>query len=76
MKLNRHKHNIIDKYKEYPGYKWVDENETPAPTDEKLIQWLYESGHETAFRKELTNYDRDEVVTEMQHLKEYLDILL
>lgn len=76
LKLNRHKHDIIDKCKEYPGYNWVDENESPAPTDEKLIQWLYESGHETVFRKELTNYSRNEVVTEMQHLKEYLDILL
>lgn len=76
LKLNSHKRVIMDKSKEYSGYTWADENGVSAPTDEKLIQWLCESGHETAFRKELTNYNRDEVVAEMQHLKEYLDILL
>ena len=43
---------------------------------ENLIQWLCESDHETAFRKELTGYNKDEIVKEMQHLKEYLNILL
>ena len=76
MKLKSHEHDIIEKSKDYSGYTWVDENGTSAPTDEKLIQWLCESGHETAFRKELTDYSKDEVVAEMQHLKEYLDILL
>ena len=33
-------------------------------------------GEKAVFRKELTNYNRDEVVMEMQHLKEYLDIFL
>ncbi|SEL43893.1 hypothetical protein [Ruminococcus albus] len=75
-KRKRFAHDIIEKSKDYPGYIWADENGTPAPTDEKLIQWLCESNHETTFRKELTAYSRDEVLTEMKHLSEYLDILL
>ena len=57
-------------------YVLADEKETHAPTDEKLIQWLCETGHETVFRKELASYNKDAVVLEMRHLKEYLDILL
>lgn len=75
-KLNKHKHEIMDKCREYPEYTWADEKETHAPTDEKLIQWLCETGHETVFRKELTSYNRDTIVSEMRHLKEYLDVLL
>lgn len=76
LKLNKHKREIIDKCKDYLDYTWTDEKGTLAPTDEKLIQWLCEPGHETVFRKELTSYNRDDVVSEMKHLKEYLDILL
>ncbi len=76
LELNKHKREIRDKCKDYPGYSWSNGKETLAPADEKLIQWLCESGHETVFRKELTDYSRDEVITEMKHLKEYLDILL
>ena len=76
MKLKSHDHDIIEKSNEYSGYTWVDENETPAPANENLIKWLCESGHETAFRKELSNCNRDVVISEMKHLKEYLDILL
>jgi len=76
LKLNTHKREIMDKCKDYPEYTWVDEKETLAPTDDKLIQWLCEKSHETVFRKELTSYNRDTVVSEMKRLKEYLDILL
>ena len=58
LMLSSRKNDIIDKCKEYPEYTWADENGTLAPTDEKLIQWLCESGHETVFRKELTDYSR------------------
>lgn len=75
-KLNKHKHEIMDKCREYPEYTWADGKETPAPTDEKLIQWLCETSHETVFRKELASYNKDAVVSEMRHLKEYLDVLL
>ncbi|WP_294483867.1 hypothetical protein [uncultured Ruminococcus sp.] len=75
-KRKKFEHEIIEKGKDYPGYIWADENGSPAPTDEKLIQWLCESSHETTFRKELTDYSRDEVLTEMKHLSEYLDVLL
>lgn len=74
--LSSRKNEIIDKRNEYTNYKWVDENGTLAPTDEKLIQWLCETSHETVFRKELASYNKDAVVSEMRHLKEYLDILL
>lgn len=76
LKLKSHEHDIVEKSKDYSSYTWVDENGTSAPSDEKLIQWLCESGHETAFRKELTDYNRDEVVAESQHLKKYLEALL
>ena len=76
LKLNTHKREIMDKCKDYPEYTWVDEKETLAPTDDKLIQWLCEKSHDTVFRKELTSYNRDTVVSEMKRLKEYLDILL
>lgn len=76
LKLNKHKHEIMDACKDYPGYTWADEKGTYAPGDEKLIQWLCETGHETVFRKELTYYNRDDIVSEMQHLKEYLGVLL
>lgn len=76
MKLNKHKREIMNKYMDYLGYTWVDEKEKLAPTDEKLIQWLCETNHETVFRKELTNYNSDVIVSEMKHLKEYLDVLL
>lgn len=76
LKLNKHKREILDKCENYPGYKWTDENETLVPVDEELIKWLCESGHETVFRKELTSYNKDAVVSEMKQLKEYLDILL
>lgn len=74
LKLKSHEHDIIEKCTDYPGYTWADENETPAGDD--LITWLCDKNHETAFRKELTGYNRNEVVTEMKHLREYLDILL
>ena len=74
--LSSRKNDIISKCKEYPEYIWADEKGTIAPTDEKLIQWLCEKSHETVFRKELTGYNKDAVVSEMKHLKEYLDILL
>lgn len=74
MKLKKHERDIIEKREEYPEFKWIDENGTSA--GENLIQWLCESDHETAFRKELTGYNKDEIVKEMQHLKEYLNILL
>lgn len=74
LKLKKHERNIIEKREEYPEFKWIDENGTSA--GENLIQWLCESDHETAFRKELTGYNKDEIVKEMQHLKEYLNILL
>lgn len=76
LKLNKHKQEIMDKCKDYLGYTWANENGTPAPTDEKLIQWLCETSHETVFRKELTSYNKDAIVSEMKHLKEYLDMLL
>ena len=74
LKLKKHERDIIEKREEYPEFKWIDENGTSA--GENLIQWLCESDHETAFRKELTGYNKDEIVKEMQHLKEYLNILL
>ncbi len=74
LELKSHEREIIEKSQDYPGYTWVDEHEIPAGED--LIMWLCNRNHETAFRKELTGYDRDEVVTEMKHLKEYLDVLL
>lgn len=70
------KNDIISKCKEYPEYTWANEKGTLAPTDEKLIQWLCETSHETVFRKELTSYNKDVIVLEMKHLKEYLDVLL
>lgn len=76
LKLNKHKREIIDKCNDYPGYTWEDEKKTLKPADEKLIQWLCETGHETVFRKELTDYSKDDIVSEMRHLKEYLDVLL
>lgn len=76
LKLSSRKNDIKSKRKEYPEYIWTDEKGALAPTDEKLIQWLYETSHETVFRKELTSYNRDTVVSEIKHLKEYLDILL
>ena len=76
LKLNKRKREIIDKCKDYPDYTWADEKGTLAPTDEKMIQWLCETNHETVFRKELTSYNRNTIVSEMKHLKEYLDILL
>lgn len=76
LKLKSHEQDIVEQSKDYSGYTWGDENGTSAPADEKLIQWLCETSHETVFRKELTDYSRDEVVAEMKHLKEYLDILL
>lgn len=74
LKLKKHERDIIEKREEYPEFKWIDEKGTPA--GENLIQWLCESDHETVFRKELTDYNRDEVITEIKHLREYLDILL
>lgn len=74
--LNSRKNDIINKRKEYPDYRWTDEERKKTPTDENLIQWLCESSHEAVFFMELNNYSRDEVIREMQHLKEYLDILL
>ena len=76
LKLNKQKHEIMDKSKDYPGYIWADEKGRLAPTDEKLIQRLCDTNHETVFRKELTSYNRDTIVSEMTHLKEYLDMLL
>lgn len=76
LKQSSHKNDIKSKRKEYPEYIWADEKGTLAPTDEKLIQWLCETSHETVFRKELTSYNKEDIVTEMTHLKEYLDILL
>lgn len=76
MRLNSIKREILDKRDMYPDFIWTDEKDAPAPTDETLVKWLYETGHETVFRKELTNYNSDEVITEMKRLKEYLDILL
>ncbi|HPY84111.1 MAG TPA: hypothetical protein PLS20_03605 [Ruminococcus flavefaciens] len=67
---------IMAKQNDYPVFTWSDENGTSAPADEKLIQWLCETSHETVFRKELTDYNKDDIVSEMKHLKEYLDFLL
>lgn len=74
LKLKKRERDIIEKREEYPEFKWIDEKGTPA--DENLIQWLCESDHETVFRKELTDYNKDEVITEIKHLREYLDVLL
>lgn len=76
LKLKKQEGEILAKCKEYPGYMWMDEFGTPAPSDEKLIKWLCETNHETVFRKKLTSYNKDEVINEMKLLKEYLDVLL
>lgn len=74
LQLLKHKEKIIEKADDFPDYHWTDENGNPADSD--LIKWLYENDHETEFRKELASYDRTNVVEEILHLKEYLDILL
>ena len=75
-KLNRIRPDVIAKCGDYPDYSWIDQNEKSANPDDELVHWLCDTDHEAAFRKELTDYNRNEVLSEMKHLKEYLDLLL